>query len=101
VELIHDNEQSGSIGLVEIFETKVLKPSGEYGLVPMSSRPIYDGLAHCPASSDQNGRTDIVFPGVITAQPVPSFLATQNDGLLSVGWTIQPIYWPGYDRDFL
>ena len=101
--MIHNGEQSRSIGFVEIFETKFVEPSGEYVIVSTSNRPIDAGLAHCPASSDQKGGADMfpIFPGVITAEPVPGFLAMENGGLLSVGWIVQPIYWPGYKRDVL
>src|SRR6516165_10245773 len=101
--MIHNNEQSGAIGFVEIFETKFGEPSGECDIVSTSHRPIDGGLAHCPASSDQKGGADMspIFPGVITAQPVPGFLAMENGGLLSVGWIVQPIYRPGYKRDVL
>ncbi len=103
LETIQNSEQSGSIGFVEIFETKFLEPSGECDLVSMSNRPIDAGLAHCPASSDQQGGADLspIFPSVITAEPVPGFLAMENGGLLSVGWMVQPIYWPGYKSDVL
>ena len=98
VEMIHNGEQSRSIGFVEIFETKFVEPSGEYVIVSTSNRPIDAGLAHCPASSDQKSGTDLspIFPGVITAEPAPGFLAMENGGLLSVGWIVQPIDWTGY-----
>ena len=75
--MIHNGEQSRSIGFVEIFKTKFFEPSGEYDIVSTSNRPIDAGLAHCPASSDHNGGTDLcpIFPAVIMAQPVPSLLA--------------------------
>jgi hypothetical protein len=101
--MIQNGEQARSICFVEIFETKFLEPSGEYDIVAASNRPIDAGRAHGPASPDQQGGTDLspIFPGVITAEPVPGFLAMDNGGPLSVGWIVQPIDWFGYQGDVL